>query len=1026
MKVKPIKICILIFLVPILSIHLMADKTIILPGTIHHICYYTDFFYNLPDNDFIYYLNDRLLFSDPPNEKLFDAGLRRKLLNVTAIHKKLRQIVREKSPDGKPHMTLDISQDEGMKEAIRLMGFLGLELRKEENEQYKIMIDASTGIIDYYRFSRINIEKMEKQINQTKRLYFRLSGSTTQIPWDFNFLKTITGLEINAHTFFEHLLMNERFSLFIAVLYRISEDEISYINSLSPQHQAWKQIYQNKKLLMGMYLFSHAFRIYNKKLILPGGDEALNFWSSLSGSDPSLDPFKFIKGIATKKDGKLNYLYVFSFFLPESNLKTLLLNFDSTKMNRILDKISLKKKGQLQPSRFPRLENFNFFTLLYALKIKEGEVLFPGKLASWISTIKGQSKLDPIPGKEQPELDDLYLALLENSNGKKGMTALQKFISLYSKFRNRPEIMSDEIIHKFYEYYPNYNILVDFIEKIPIKNPQLVNETIDWVIRLNEQNRKDRILFTAIFQSLLEIISYQAKYASHLLNYDRIINALIHIPLDRAQCYDQIFNFFKTQMNIYPNRNTIDTAIITNILKGIPNQYIQMNNRQHKFMIQDSTRNTINDILQSQEVCPLSTLIEVNQVLKRAEQKDNVNISAYKIQLIEIFNQLPYPDISDNAPRFIISRIKRYQIEDLEKDVESLALKLASKANSGEIKKIISKLKSEYLIHQLQDYLLALTYALNAKNERLRIFLNPNFTRLHDFEVKNGDTPWNHSKTPTIKNRFSGFYFQGGLSRLNILFSQSWKDHLFSRNIIYDKEQIQSVILNILEFYPLPLISNSQSYIGLLAEFGLELIQKAKTDSNTNQDVIRAIKHVTTGYHYRKIIDFLRNKSKEYYLFFTEIFKLGEQFLKKNNYLQEFSSFDKLGILIKTHLSNSVEEELKYFGGVYYHTFGNLTPKYFQLFPQEISNLYDNNWTGGEMINEFKIKAAYHSHKKMFPPRLLGEFLYHYLYNVCRKYFSQNYLKDYFSTYFIFDILNNSHLTKILKKLQEKGLVRLK
>ena len=1026
MNVKATKICILIFLLSILSIQAMADKTIILPGTIHHICYYTDFFYNLPDNDFIYYLNDRLLFSDPPNEKLFDAGLRRKLLNVTMIHKKLRQIVREKSPDGKPHMTLDISQDDGMKEAIRLMGFLGLELRKEENEQFKIMIDASTGIIDYYRFSRINIEKMEKQINQTNRLYFRLRGSTTQIPWSFNFLKTITNLEINAHSFFEHLLMNERFSLFVAVLFRLSEDEINYINSLSPQLQAWKQIYQNKKLLMGMYMLSHAFRVHNNKLILPGGEEAANFWSSLSGSNLSQNPFEFIKAIASSKDGKLNYLYVFSFYLPQSNLKTLLLNFDSVKMRRILDKISLTKKGQLQSMRFPRLRSFNFFTLLYALNTVEGEVHFPGKLASWISTIQGQSELASVSGKAEPDLADLYQALLEHSNNKKGMTALQKFISLYSKFQNRPEIMSDNNIRKMYEHYPNYNILIDFIEKIPLKNPQLINDIIDWAISLNKQSRKDRILYTAIFQSMLEILSYQAKYASHLMDYDAIISELIKIPFDRAQCYDQIFNFFKTQLNLYPNRRTIDASIISNILKGIPNQYIQMNNRQHKFMIQDSTRATINDILQSQEVCPLSTLIEVNQVLKKAEQKNNLDMAAYKIQLIEIFNQLPYPDISDNAPRFIISRIKRYQTEDLERDVQSLALKLASNAGSKETNEIITKLKSEYLIHQLQDYLVALTYALNAKNERLRIFLNPNFTRLHDFEEKNGDTPWNYCKTPTIKNRFSGFYFQGGLSRLNTLFAQSWKDHLFSRNIIYDKEQIQSVILNILEFYPLPLISNSQSYVGLLAEFGLELIQKAKNNSDINQEVIREIKQVTTGYHYRKIIDFLKNKSNEYYLFFTEIFKLGEQFLVKNKRLHEFSSFDKLGILTKTYLNKSIKEELSYFGGVYYHTFGTLTPKYISLFPQEISNLYDNNWTGGEMINEFKIKAAYHSHKKMYPPRLMGQFLYHYLYNVCRKYFSQNYIKDYFSTYFIFDILNNSHLTKILKKLQQKGQVRLK
>lgn len=393
---------------------------------------------------------------------------------------------------------------------------------------------------------------------------------------------------------------------------------------------------------------------------------------------------------------------------------------------------------------------------------------------------------------------------------------------------------------------------------------------------------------------------------------------------------------------------------------------------------------------------------------------------------MEIVGLIPHPDIDENAPRFILNRVKKYQRSEFEKDIRNLIETIEKNVPDEEKNSIISKIQSKYLIHHLQEFLLTFSYALNAKNERLRVFLNPNLTRFHDFEDNNGYTPWNHCTTPKTKKKFEGFYFQGGLSRLNIELSQSWKDHLFSRNIIYDKEQIQSVIVNILELYPAPDISESQSYIGLLAEFGLELIQKAKSNEPIMKEVLEALGTITTGYHYRKIMDFLNNKSNEYYLFFSEIFKLGEHFLLNNKYINEFSAFDKLGMLTKTYLNKRIQEELDYFGGVYYHLFGNLKPRWIHLFPQEISNLFESDWVGGEIINEFKIKTAYHAHKKMLPPKLMGEFLVQYLYNVCRRYYSQNYLKDYFSTYFIFDIMNNSHLTKILHKLQEKGEVRLK
>jgi hypothetical protein len=114
------------------------------------------------------------------------------------------------------------------------------------------------------------------------------------------------------------------------------------------------------------------------------------------------------------------------------------------------------------------------------------------------------------------------------------------------------------------------------------------------------------------------------------------------------------------------------------------------------------------------------------------------------------------------------------------------------------------------------------------------------------------------------------------------------------------------------------------------------------------------------------------------------------------------------------------------FGNIYYNTFGSLKPCEFDIFPQEVANIFASGWTSGEMLDEFKVKVAYHTYKKSIPFYLAGEFLYQYLDKTSRKYYSQNHAKDYFSTYFIFDIFNNSYLNQILKNSQEKGYLRIK
>ena len=148
--------------------------------------------------------------------------------------------------------------------------------------------------------------------------------------------------------------------------------------------------------------------------------------------------------------------------------------------------------------------------------------------------------------------------------------------------------------------------------------------------------------------------------------------------------------------------------------------------------------------------------------------------------------------------------------------------------------------------------------------------------------------------------------------------------------------------------------------------------------------------------------------------------------MAQNKFLDEFSRAGDLGIITKTHLYGTVMKEINQFGGLYHATFGTVTPRYMDIFPPEVANLFLSDSTGGETIYEFKIKAAYHAFKKGYSPQLLGQFLYEYLHQTGRRFFAQNYVKDYYSTHFIFDILNNSHLNKIIKKLQSKGYVRLK
>ena len=627
--------------------------------------------------------------------------------------------------------------------------------------------------------------------------------------------------------------------------------------------------------------------------------------------------------------------------------------------------------------------------------------------------------------EEQTDLFDILTELLERSNKeKKTNEEIHKFISLYTKFYHRPQLVTGDLLSRMYHNYEKHNIMVDFIEKIPIRKPGTAVKLLNHAEDIERINKKEKALHTSIFQSLLELFSHAAKYAPHRYDYDALIEKLVDIPFNHHLFYDKIFEFFKTELKIKPGKKDL----IDFVLEGIDNQTMRIENIDYRFIIKDMYKKNIKEILQSQQVCSLFTLLKINGLFNRLlPARENLSTANDIVNRIsELFNRLPYAEISKEAPKRIRERVMAYSNERLNKDLKKLGEKITRIADASDIKSLIEKIKTNYLLPQLKDHLVALAYAVNAKTPELKVFLNPNMVRLHDFDDHKRWTAWNYCGTPPADDNLSGHHLSGGLSRLNLTFAAKWHDHLFRRNLIHDSAHVQSIITNLLDFYPGPRIDQSLSYNALLIDFGLELLRKSQDNETIRTDLMTALSTITAGYHYRKVVNYLTGKSNDYGLFFTEIRQLGETFFKKRKYLEGSSCQELLEAFSQKPLSALLKEQEPRFGSVCYHTFGNLSPQQFHLFPQEVSTLFYPGWVSGEMINEFKIKVGWHLYKKKIPSILLGQVLFSYFNKTVPRFFSQNHVNDYFSTYFLFKIFNNSHLRGILKKLQREGYLKLK
>ena len=366
-----------------------ADNALV-PGEIYQLCSYTNFFYNYPSEDFFYFLNDRLLFLEKPDGRIMPNGMRNKLLKIVRWHRLIRKAIQRVKKDKNNMITINVEDPVEFKKAAVILNLLGRRLLKTPEGKYQLIKNPEAGSAEYFEFSMLRDKTLEVQLNKTHHLHIKLTESYVPVPWDYGFLQEITGLKINAANFFETLLKNEQFSLLLGIFYRLSDKEIDYIGSLVKgiHLAAWKEIYNNEKLLMGMFMLSHGLRVKpGGGWMVPGGPQAEAFWSFLARKDCRKTPLGFLHNLALLDYGRLNYFFLFSTFLPPEIQEALFTGANAEKMKEVYRHISLSRQERLNPKQFPGIKDPSFYTFLYSLRM-DGDLFFvPQGEEFWIKTI---------------------------------------------------------------------------------------------------------------------------------------------------------------------------------------------------------------------------------------------------------------------------------------------------------------------------------------------------------------------------------------------------------------------------------------------------------------------------------------------------------------------------------------------------------------------------------------------------------------------------------------------------------------
>jgi hypothetical protein len=999
----------------------IGGETITIPGTIYSLCRWNNFFFNLPERDFIYCLNDALLFSEPPDNRVYREGPRDRLLKLEERHSQVKKYVQANGNAAEAAISFHLNRDEDWRKGLRFCELLGLALSRDKDGKFSVAVMGDESALPLDAFYGLELSTLTKQLNSSGILYFKLSESRVDLPWDLSFLNAVTGLSVDHETFFKSMIANKKFSLLLAILFRLSGDEIRYISRSLPQKPdlAWQRIFMDRKLMMGLMVLSSALRVQDERLLLPGGDDAHEFWKSLVGVDPRQSPYDFIAALASQDDGKLNYLYLFSFYLPEDVRQAVLFAYNSDKIKEIYEGITLGANEKIRADAFPRLEASNFMANLRAFQVKDGQIFFPLGVQAWADALG--LKLPPGAGAYE-----FFLELLSRADKSiSKMSLLQKFLGLYTRFADRLGILTPEVLRWLVDHYESKSSLIDFIEKIPLRKPETVEALFKWQQSLPSLNLNDQALFTALGQALLEIISQMAWLSPDSYDYDHVVNELLALSWQRTNFYDHFFGFIKAQTGVNSVDDVTDELFIDMILRGMHNQDLTIQGQKYEWQVHDVFKASLKEILRSQEDCTLSVLAEINAILDRLYRSPAGLDPRWTQRLLEAVEDLPYPDFSKDAPKAFRERVLAYPKAALTSDVQKLLMMSQQSAPKMEIRRMITEIKNLYLLPNLKDFLVTLAYALNARQKELRLFSNPNLVRLHDFSSTGGGSPWESGSSQGDKTKFSGYYLKGGLSRLDQTFSRNWCSQLFA-NDIPNGGQAQAMVTNVMAMLPQPFVTHRPAFDALLIEFAGELLQKCASDERIRTEVKSAAKKLIAGYHYRKLDDYLLGRCDDYNLFFSELHQMGSHFFERGSHLAQFSRQEALRQYAQMPLSSVIAQESHRWGNLYHQSSGSLRPRQFGCFPQEIAIFFSSGWISGEMIMEFKFKAAYLAHKNELPAFLLGQFVFDFFRSVLRPLYFQNHEKDYISTYFMMDIMNSGHLKSTLNKLKKEGSLKLK
>ena len=306
------RMIILIFLLLLpFPVHCVQNQGAVvkLPGTLEQIAYYAKYEFPSPGEDFIFYIDENLLFHRiPPLAEMnpwlwqsfrFRRRFRQMMLTrlvyirsekartqeyrlqkAVKTHKALKTYLSKISNSSIEPVSLDLTIPRDFHTARQILKLMGVVLYIDKQGDYRLQELSTPGSIDFFHYYQIKypiLGDLEKTLNNKHTFRFEPDECEVRIPWNYSFLCQVTGMDLRPGSFFEHLLKEKRLQLFLGLLYRLSDLEINFISALEPVLGAWKKIYKNNALLKGMFVLSHALRVTNRQLQLPGGEIAAPF-----------------------------------------------------------------------------------------------------------------------------------------------------------------------------------------------------------------------------------------------------------------------------------------------------------------------------------------------------------------------------------------------------------------------------------------------------------------------------------------------------------------------------------------------------------------------------------------------------------------------------------------------------------------------------------------------------------------------------------------------------------------------------